>query len=110
MKQYVPDPELWVRYYEDKLKSKKLRVVPIQPLRRVTKIVPTQKSSPPRDDLVKIEAISPLQQYNERVESEVKRMEKRKMTNDSVKQTGGSKTAEAPNKKRRIYRADSSGF
>ena len=82
----------------------------IQPSRGVIKIKPLNKTPSPSKDLVKIEAITPVEQFNERVKSELQRNEKRKMIAEDVKQSGSGATVVVPRKKRRVIRVDSSGF
>ena len=103
MKTYVPDPEKWVQYFEDKTKNKKPAVVPIQPVKKIIPIETTRPVISKRKALVKIEPITPVQQLEERVKAELKR-------NHKSEQRGGSNSVHVPRKKQRITCVDTSGF
>ncbi len=111
MKPYVPDPGMWAKYFEQVAFGKKQDVVNIKPAKRIIPIE-TARKGPTKDNvLVKLEAITPEQQFEERVKAELARFRKRKsIPGGDLEQTGGSRIAHAPRSKRRIACVDTSGF
>lgn len=111
MKAYVPDPEKWVRYFESVAARKTQGVVQIKPASRIIPIEDVRPVAAKNTDVVRIEAITPLQQLDARVKSELSRNKKRKSSsNTDVEQTGGSGMIQTPRRKRRVARLDVSGF
>ena len=109
MKSYVPDPEKWERYFQDKCSSPSQMVV--HGSRPAVIPIEDKKPSVPKSEIVSIEAVTPVQRQNERVESELRRIgalatlskeRKRKRKN----QRGGS----AGRKLKRVSSHDTSGF
>lgn len=111
MKAYVPDPEKWVRYFESVGAHNTQGVIQLKPASRIIPIEAVRPVAAKNSDIVKIEAITPLQQLDTRVKSELSRIRKRKSSsNTDVEQTGGSGIIQTPRRKRRVARLDVSGF
>ena len=109
MKSYVPDPEKWERYFQDKCSSPSQMVV--HGSRPAVIPIEDKKPSVPKSEIVSIEVVTPVQRQKERVESELRRIgalatpskeRKRKRKN----QRGGS----AGRKLKRVSSHDTSGF
>ena len=74
MKTYEPDPEKWARYFLRNDSSSKSQVKEGQRPR----VIPIENETfnvPNKLEIVRIEAITPVQRQNERVESELLRIE-----------------------------------
>lgn len=111
MKTYVPDPEKWVRYFESVAARKTQDVIQIKPKSGIIPIETVQPVAAKNSDVVKIEAVTPVQQLDARVKSELSRIRKRKSSFDmDVEQTGGSGMMQTPHWKRRVACLDVSGF
>lgn len=109
MKTYVPDPEKWVRYFQDKCNT------PSQMVAHGSQpgVIPIEDKKPsvPKKEIVSIEAVTPVQRQKERVESELRRIgaletpsKERKRKREH--QRGGS----AAPKLKRVSSHDTSGF
>ena len=110
MKSYVPDPEKWVWYFQDKCSTPSQMVV-VHGSRPAVIPIEDKKPSLPKSEIVSIEAVTPVQRQNERVESELRRIgalatpsKERKRKRDH--QRGGS----AGPKLKRVSSQDTSGF
>lgn len=111
MKAYVPDPEKWLRYFESVAARKSQGVKQIEPVSGIIPIEAVRSGAAKNSEVVKIEAITPVQQLDARVKSELSRIRKRKSTSGTnVEQTGGSGMVHTPRPKRRNARVDVSGF
>ena len=105
MKDYVPDPEKWARYFDRKREKGQVTILGSQP--RIISIENAKEREPPQQS-VQIEAVTPVQRENERVESELRRVgalptKKRK------RQQGGGGVSHVPRLKR-LSNNDTSGF
>lgn len=111
MKSFVPDREKWANYFLHQTGRKKQPMVTITPRKGIIPIETNRPGIPKKEDVVKIEAITPVQQLEERVKSELERTRKRKLTSDdALEQSGGSTSYHTTRKKRLVSRVDTSGF
>ena len=97
MKTYQPDPEKWARYFLRNDSSSKSQVKEGQ-RQRVIPIENKALNVPNKSEIVRIEAITPVQRQNKRVESELLRIgalkkpsrERKRTHADTLDQRGGS--------------------
>ena len=114
MKTYEPDPEKWARCFLRNDSSSKSQVKEGQRPR----VIPIENETlnvPNKSEIVRIEAMNPVQRQNERVESELLRIgalkkpsrERKRKHADTLDQRGCSRRSL---KLKRVSSCDTSGF
>ena len=109
LKEYVANPDKWARYFTD-LAEGKIQ----QKTGRNSRIIIIDGDDRPktaRNSILTIEAVTPVQQMNERVISELSRKRKRDMSKGVLEKTRDIQVSDKPCKIKRLApRLDSSGF
>ena len=107
MKTYIPDPEKWARYF-DRDKSKEGIVT--HGYRPGIIRIEDPKPSKPKSETLRIEAVTPVQQQTERVESELRRLGAIKTKERKRKRQDQRGGGSSDRQLKRISARDTSGF
>lgn len=108
MKQYVPDREIWARYFDKKKEPGQITSLGWTPrIIGIGKVV--SKKSTPQTQSVLIEAVTPVQRENERVEGELRRLGSMSTKKRKQQRGGGGGKRKSPRLKT-VRQHDTSGF